>query len=79
MAVCPHKGLDLPTTHLELIISKMVYWCRQDIFRIFRDGFFIWMGLAFQYSCHRIRSLCGETMIFFFYIFVVAMLVTGLQ
>ena len=27
MAVCPHKGLDLPTTHLvQLIISKMVYY-----------------------------------------------------
>ena len=26
MAVCPHKGLDLPTIHSELIISKMVYW-----------------------------------------------------
>ena len=25
MAVCPHKGLDLPTIHSELIISKMVY------------------------------------------------------
>ena len=29
MAVCPHEGLDLPTTHLELIISKMVYWLKQ--------------------------------------------------
>ena len=27
MAVCPHKGLDLPTTHLELVISK---WCIPD-------------------------------------------------
>ena len=25
IAVCPHKGLDLPTIHLELISDKMVY------------------------------------------------------
>ena len=25
MAVCPHKGLDLPIIHLELSICKMVY------------------------------------------------------
>ena len=29
LAVCPRKGLDLPTIHLELIISKMVYWSRK--------------------------------------------------
>ena len=29
MAVCPHKGLDLPTIHSELIISKMVYCADQ--------------------------------------------------